>query len=80
MMNLVNGYVCANCTDVELAKRGVDPAHPQRGPEGAKSTDERKSAESQTSTSADDRAEEERLGKNRPLETGIVGTKLNLLG
>ena len=31
-MEIVNGYVCRNCTDVELAKRGVDPAHPKDDP------------------------------------------------
>jgi hypothetical protein len=30
-MTLVNGYVCRNCTDEELAKRGVDPLHPKSG-------------------------------------------------
>ncbi|MEZ4225716.1 MAG: hypothetical protein R3B13_32490 [Polyangiaceae bacterium] len=29
-MRLVNGYMCRNCADVELAKRGIDPAHPDR--------------------------------------------------
>lgn len=28
----VNGYTCRNCTDVDLAKKHVDPAHPQSGP------------------------------------------------
>ena len=27
-MEIVNGYVCRNCSDVELAKKGVDPASP----------------------------------------------------
>lgn len=30
-MQTVNGYVCQNCTDVENAKKFVDPAHPQQG-------------------------------------------------
>jgi hypothetical protein len=34
-MEVVNGYVCRNCTDVEYAKKGVDPAHPKDGPQGA---------------------------------------------
>jgi len=34
-MEIVNGYVCRNCTDVEYAKKGVDPAHPKDGPQGA---------------------------------------------
>jgi hypothetical protein len=34
-MQIVNGYVCQNCTDVENAKKYVDPAHPQQGPKAA---------------------------------------------
>jgi hypothetical protein len=30
----VNGYSCKNCTDVDLAKKHVDPAHPKDGPYG----------------------------------------------
>lgn len=29
----VNGYSCRDCGDVALAKRNVDPAHPQSGPD-----------------------------------------------
>ena len=32
-MEIVNGYVCRNCSDVSLAKRNVDPAHPKAGPD-----------------------------------------------
>ena len=28
----VNGYTCRNCTDVDLAKKHIDPAHPESGP------------------------------------------------
>ena len=31
---MVNSYSCRNCTDVDRAKRGIDPAHPQNGPYG----------------------------------------------
>ncbi len=31
-MEVINGFICRNCTDVELAKRGVDPAHPKDDP------------------------------------------------
>jgi hypothetical protein len=34
-MEIVNGYVCRDCTDVANAKRGVDPARPKDGPNGA---------------------------------------------
>jgi len=30
----VNGYSCRNCTEVDLAKKHIDPAHPQDGPFG----------------------------------------------
>ncbi len=28
----VNGYSCRNCTDVDYAKKHIDPRHPQSGP------------------------------------------------
>jgi hypothetical protein len=31
-MELVNGYPCFNCTDVDLAKKGINPAKPQDDP------------------------------------------------
>ena len=34
MVEMVNGYVCHNCTDVDYAKRHVDPKHPKDGPFG----------------------------------------------
>ena len=30
----VNGFSCKNCTDVDNAKRHIDPAHPKDGPFG----------------------------------------------
>ena len=30
----VNGYSCRNCTDVDYAKKHIDPAHPKDGPYG----------------------------------------------
>jgi hypothetical protein len=29
---IVNGYVCFDCADVALAKKGVNPAHPPSSP------------------------------------------------
>ena len=29
-MQIVNGFVCMNCTDVDHAKKFVDPAHPSQ--------------------------------------------------
>jgi hypothetical protein len=30
----VNGFTCRNCTDVDYAKKHIDPAHPKAGPYG----------------------------------------------
>ena len=30
----VNGYQCSNCTQVDEAKKHIDPAHPKSGPFG----------------------------------------------
>lgn len=30
----VNGFSCKNCTDVDFAKKHIDPAHPKDGPFG----------------------------------------------
>ena len=44
-MEVVNGYACKNCTDVEYAKKGVDPARPKDGPNGVYAADRAKDAE-----------------------------------
>jgi hypothetical protein len=31
---MVNGFQCKNCTDVDYAKKHIDPAHPRSGPYG----------------------------------------------
>ncbi len=31
---MVNGFLCKNCTDVDLAKAHIDPQHPSAGPFG----------------------------------------------
>lgn len=31
-MEVINGFVCRNCTDVENAKKSIDPAKPEAGP------------------------------------------------
>jgi hypothetical protein len=35
----VNGYSCKNCTDVDNAKRNIDPSHPKDGPFGVNKID-----------------------------------------
>ena len=41
-MEIVNGYPCKNCTDVEYAKKGIDPAKPKDGPNGVYATENAK--------------------------------------
>jgi hypothetical protein len=36
----VNGFLCKNCTDVDYAKKHIDPAHPRSGPYGINAKDD----------------------------------------
>jgi hypothetical protein len=63
----VNGYACRNCADEELAKRGIDPAHPERSIAG-----------SEVFVSKE-QAEKNRFGRVLPLEAGSLGSKLNVV-
>ncbi len=36
----VNGFTCKNCTDVDYAKKHIDPAHPKAGPYGVNAKDD----------------------------------------
>ncbi len=36
----VNGFLCRNCTDVDYAKKHIDPAHPKSGPYGINAKDD----------------------------------------
>lgn len=36
----VNGFTCRNCTDVDYAKKHIDPAHPKAGPYGVNAGDD----------------------------------------
>lgn len=31
---IVNGFSCRNCSEVDKAKKNIDPAHPEAGPNG----------------------------------------------
>jgi hypothetical protein len=39
-MEMINGYVCKSCCDVEYAKKHIDPAHPKDGPYREKRVDQ----------------------------------------
>lgn len=65
-MTIVNGYFCRNCADVELAKKGMDPARPGKEYSGG---------EVYVPPSADSK---DQLGINAPEKDGPLGTRLNL--
>jgi hypothetical protein len=37
---IVNGFSCKNCTDVDYAKKHIDPEHPKSGPYGINAKDD----------------------------------------
>ena len=63
-IEIVNGYVCRDCTDVERAKKGEDPGEK---PNVLARSDMARAGE------------DEPRGVNRPLAEGERGTRLNLL-
>ena len=38
-LQVVNGFQCRNCTDIDYAKKHIDPAHPKDGPYGVYAKD-----------------------------------------
>ena len=36
----VNGFLCRDCTDVDYAKKNIDPRHPKSGPFGIDAKDD----------------------------------------
>lgn len=46
----VNGFLCKNCTDVDYAKKHIDPAHPKSGPYGIDAKDDPSVKQTATST------------------------------
>ena len=37
----VNGFSCKNCTEVDMANKHIDPAHPEDGPFGINADEKR---------------------------------------
>lgn len=66
-MQVVNGFPCRNCADAELARKGIDPAHPNREFSGN---------EVYVPPPADDRTRA--LGVNRAKGLGTLGRSLDL--
>jgi hypothetical protein len=65
-LRIVNGYFCRNCADVELAKKGVNPAEPNHE-YSPRAVGIPPTAESKT-----------QLGVNAVEQEGPLGTRLNL--
>lgn len=89
-MQIVNGVLCLNCTDVERAKKAAlngptdaqDPLHPSttiannNGATGASAADAPGATPGTPGVTPGDTPA---LGVNRPLASGDRGTQLNLL-
>jgi hypothetical protein len=39
-IEIINGFKCKTCTDVDYAKKHIDPAHPKDGPYGVNKPEE----------------------------------------
>jgi hypothetical protein len=78
-MRSVNGFFCRNCADEELAKRGLDPAHPTQAVAGNEVfVSPEQASRNRGSTSVDAAKKSAELGVNRPEASGEQGRKLNL--
>ncbi|HEY3253879.1 MAG TPA: hypothetical protein VGJ91_08035 [Polyangiaceae bacterium] len=77
---MVNGYLCRNCADEELAKKGLDPAHPKQAFAGneafVSASDAARNRGGIAAVEASKKSAE--LGVNRPEGAGDQGRKLNL--
>ena len=85
---LVNGYVCRTCADVDYAKRGIDPAHPHDkagsahhgGGVGRSSLSTSGAAAATTGVpGAEDGSASSGDATGQPLPDGDRGTLVNLL-
>jgi hypothetical protein len=78
-MRSVNGYACRNCADEELAKRGIDPAHPTQPVSGSEVyVSPAEAARNRGTWAVDASGKRAELGLNRPESSGEQGRKLNL--
>ena len=78
-MTSVNGFACRNCGDEELAKRGIDPAHPTQAVSGSEVyVSPAEAARNRGTWSVDATGKSTDLGLNRPESAGDHGRKLNL--
>ena len=80
MIRMVNGYFCRNCADEELAKRGLDPAHPNQALAGNEVFVSPADAARNRGAlfQGGRRPEGVKLGENHPETSGDQGRRLNL--
>ncbi|MCR6660683.1 MAG: hypothetical protein NVV72_15550 [Asticcacaulis sp.] len=76
----VNGYTCRNCTDVDYAKKHIDPAHPKSGPYGVNAkTDPTVKAEAAFHFGGKLANVEMRQGNTSTVSAAGPGARLNIL-
>ena len=79
-LSTVNGFVCRNCADEELAKKGIDPAKPKQATAGSEAyvsaADAARNRGQLSPVELANKAAE--LGVNRPETSGNQGRQLNL--
>ena len=87
-MQIVNGFACMNCTDVDHAKKFVDPAHPSQAATASGLRGAAKEASSATGTVTQNAVTFEgslshlnRLDTRRPSDSvpGPAGASLDIL-
>ena len=68
---MVNGFSCKNCTDVDYAKKHIDPAHPKSGPYGIDAKDDPTVKQTNAVTSV--------TGVTKPTPPPGLGAQLDIL-
>lgn len=73
MISMVNGYVCRDCSDEVLAKRGIDPLHPKDGAHRSRAVG---AAQGEQTGAVSPPV----IGVNQPNPAADMGRSLNVLG
>ncbi len=69
----VNGFTCHNCSEVDLAKKHIDPAHPRSGPfdiDAASDPSRRASLGADAGAAASGRGQGQTGGQPQPYQPG----------
>jgi hypothetical protein len=87
----VNGFSCRNCTDVDNAKKHIDPAHPSAGPFGINDPNGDKSKIANAAKTHDKAAQKAALTYDRahghaygasasPVQSNAIGVTVDVQG